>query len=86
MKNSGIPWIGEIPKDWKCSSLKYFIDCLDGKRVPLDAGSRIKVTMSFGVEALNRDRDLAENIKRADDKLYIAKSSGRNRVVKQSGD
>lgn len=42
MKNSGIPWIGEIPKDWKCSSLKYFIDCLDGKRVPLDAGSRIK--------------------------------------------
>ncbi|MDD6070086.1 MAG: sensor domain-containing diguanylate cyclase [Clostridiales bacterium] len=50
------------------------------------AGSRIKVTMSFGVEALNRDRDLAENIKRADDKLYIAKSFGRNRVVKQSGD
>lgn len=42
MVNSGIPWIGEIPKEWKCSSLKYFIDCLDGKRVPLDAGSRIK--------------------------------------------
>ncbi|MEE1094147.1 MAG: restriction endonuclease subunit S [Bacteroidales bacterium] len=24
MKDSGIPWIGEIPKDWNCSKTKFF--------------------------------------------------------------
>lgn len=43
---------------------------------------QINVTMSFGVEELNRERTSDENIKRADDKLYIAKESGRNRVIK----
>jgi diguanylate cyclase (GGDEF)-like protein len=42
---------------------------------------QLKVTMSFGVEQLNRERTSDENIKRADDKLYIAKESGRNRVI-----
>jgi diguanylate cyclase (GGDEF)-like protein len=42
---------------------------------------QLKVTMSFGVEQLNRERTSDENIKRADDKLYIAKESGRNQVV-----
>lgn len=26
-KDSGINWIGEIPKDWKISRLKYLLDC-----------------------------------------------------------
>ena len=46
------------------------------------ADLQIKITMSFGVEELTRERTLDENIKRADDKLYIAKQSGRNKVVK----
>lgn len=41
MKNSGIEWIGEIPAAWQVSKIKYFFDCLDGKRVPVDAGERI---------------------------------------------
>lgn len=43
---------------------------------------QIKVTMSFGVEELNRERTSDENIKRADEKLYTAKQSGRNRVIR----
>ena len=27
MKDSGVEWIGEIPKDWKLSKTKYFYDC-----------------------------------------------------------
>ena len=36
MKDSGIEWIGEIPADWKVSKVKYYIDCYDGKRIPID--------------------------------------------------
>lgn len=39
-KDSGIPWIGEIPKDWEVSALKYLTVCLDGKRVPIEASLR----------------------------------------------
>lgn len=41
MKDSGIEWIGEIPAYWQVSKVKYFVDCLDGKRVPIDSGQRI---------------------------------------------
>ena len=41
MKDSGIEWVGEIPAQWQVSKIKYFFDCLDGKRVPVDAGERI---------------------------------------------
>ena len=40
MKDSGIEWIGEIPETWKLSKVKYFVDCYDGKRVPIDSGLR----------------------------------------------
>ena len=40
MKDSGIEWIGEIPEGWKVSKLKFFVDCYDGKRVPVDVGNR----------------------------------------------
>ncbi len=44
----------------------------------------IKVTMSFGVAMIDRDMDADDNIKRADERLYLAKAGGRNRVVHTS--
>jgi len=41
MKDSGVEWIGEIPREWEVSSVKYFIDCYDGKRRPIDASLRV---------------------------------------------
>ena len=41
MKDSGIEWIGEIPENWEVSKVKYFVDCYDGKRVPVDSAQRI---------------------------------------------
>jgi len=41
----------------------------------------IKVTASFGVATLSADLNLDELIKHADEALYRAKNSGRNKVV-----
>lgn len=40
MKNSGVEWIGDIPKNWSITKIKYFYDCYDGRRVPVDAARR----------------------------------------------
>ena len=40
-----------------------------------------KVTCSFGVTLYKHDEDILNCLKRADDALYDAKKSGRNRVV-----
>ena len=42
----------------------------------------IKITMSFGVTQINTAKSIEDNIKDADEKLYTAKESGRNRVIK----
>ena len=42
------------------------------------------VTMSFGVTIISEGDDMASFVKRADEALYIAKESGRNRVVTKS--
>lgn len=42
----------------------------------------IKITMSFGVTALELDRISDQNVEKADELLYTAKKTGRNKVVK----
>lgn len=43
MKDSGVPWIGVIPKDWKSTRIKYIlkesnIRSIDGQELPLSLG------------------------------------------------
>lgn len=33
MKDSGIEWIGEIPDDWSCAKLSYYIDIFTGNSI-----------------------------------------------------
>ena len=40
MIDSGIKWIGEIPEAWSVTKVKYFYDCYDGKRIPVDSAER----------------------------------------------
>lgn len=44
-------------------------------------GTDIKVTMSFGVKELEKDLSADMNVELADEKLYKAKTGGRNQVV-----
>ena len=47
MRHSGIEWIGEIPKEWKVARLKNLIQCLDSKRIPMEASQRKKGTYPY---------------------------------------
>jgi type I restriction enzyme S subunit len=40
MKNSGIPWLGEIPEHWSIGSVKWLFTFLDSRRIPLSAEER----------------------------------------------
>lgn len=44
-------------------------------------GTKVPITMTFGVEEYFSGTSVTELIKKADDKLYTGKESGRNRVV-----
>jgi type I restriction enzyme S subunit len=39
-KDSGVEWVGEIPEHWYLTKIRYITDCLDGKRIPLNATER----------------------------------------------
>ena len=45
-------------------------------------GTEIKMTMSFGCTEIDFSLSAEDNIKVADEKLYTAKQSGRNCVIK----
>lgn len=40
MRDSGIPWVGGIPRDWDVQRLKYLFKNLDSVRQPIDASKR----------------------------------------------
>ena len=55
---------------------------IEAMRIPLPEGGELHITASFGVEqCLPGDPSIHGVISRADERLYAAKSSGRNRVV-----
>lgn len=43
MKDSCVEWLGEIPAHWSLTRLSYVTECLDYKRVPLNAEERGKM-------------------------------------------
>lgn len=83
-----IRWGGEeflllLPDTCKeeISRLAHFIrECVE-QSVCAYEQQIIRVTMSFGVAMIDRDLSADDNIKCADERLYLAKATGRNRVV-----
>jgi len=39
-RDSGVPWLNEVPEHWTVPHLRHLVGCLDGKRVPLSASQR----------------------------------------------
>ena len=61
----------------KAESLRKLIEASEC----VTEGNTIKHTMSFGVTEFDPAKTIEENISDADQKLYTAKESGRNRVI-----
>ena len=40
LKPSGVEWLGAVPEHWEVRRLSSVIDCLDGKRIPLNGEER----------------------------------------------
>ena len=52
------------------------------KKIAVPKGEeRVSVTMTYGLTEYNLNKDLVENIKEVDEKLYMGKQSGRDRIV-----
>ncbi|HEX8275680.1 MAG TPA: restriction endonuclease subunit S [Longimicrobiaceae bacterium] len=39
-KDSGVEWLGEVPDHWKITRVRHACECLDGRRIPLNAVER----------------------------------------------
>ncbi|WP_242327478.1 restriction endonuclease subunit S [Lactococcus lactis] len=48
MKDSGVEWIGEMPKEWKLSTYKYIAKIRNGKEITVDGG-KVPVYGSGGI-------------------------------------
>lgn len=46
-KESGVEWLGRIPKDWIISKVRYLTECLDEQRVPLNAEQRGEIPGNY---------------------------------------
>ena len=42
-KDSGVHWLGKIPKHWEVRRLSWLATCLDGKRIPLNSEERARM-------------------------------------------
>ena len=49
MKDSGIAWIGEIPKDWDISKLLWCLEEIKEKNDPIKTNNVLSLTNKLGV-------------------------------------
>lgn len=70
--------ISELDKDDNLSNLAEHLRTIIERYNFKDVGT---VTCSFGCAVHNKERDILDTIKEADENLYKAKDGGRNRVV-----
>jgi len=55
---------------------------VENKKINIENGKIIKFTVSIGVDQiLNTDKSIDQALNRADEALYIAKNTGRNKVI-----
>ncbi|WP_164880944.1 diguanylate cyclase [Aestuariirhabdus litorea] len=63
-----------------CEIAERLREGLEATPIPMQEGAEVWVTASFGVAEMEPGKPLVEAISRADEALYRAKKSGRNRV------
>ena len=65
-----------------CNRLEKIRKKVEATKFKSEDGRKIKVTISIGAARLNDDLTVDEAISNADKNLYVAKKTGRNKLVK----
>jgi type I restriction enzyme S subunit len=72
MKDSGIDWLGEIPKHWEVVPLKYQLISLNRKRIPLSSEERGKMSKEYPYYGASGIIDYVEDFIFDEDLILIA--------------
>ncbi|MGQ7869962.1 restriction endonuclease subunit S [Sunxiuqinia sp. sy24] len=72
MKDSGIDWLGQIPKHWEVIPLKYQLKSLNRRRIPLSAEERSKMSKEFPYYGASGIIDYVEDYIFDEDLILIA--------------
>lgn len=64
-----------------CQQLLHLQRHITHIKIPTSSTSDIHVTMTFGVSEYHSTLDLEQLLKNADEKLYIGKANGKNKVI-----
>ena len=59
-KDSGVTWLGGIPEDWRVQKLSWLTECLDGKRIPLNAEERGRMQGDYPYRGANSILDYVD--------------------------
>jgi type I restriction enzyme S subunit len=82
LKDSGVPWLGEIPKHWEVSRIKNEFRCLNTHRVPLNAVERGTMTArTYDYYGASGVIDKVDNYL-FDDELLLIAEDGANLVLR----
>lgn len=82
LKDSGIPWIGEIPAHWEVARVKNQFRCLNTKRIPLNAVERGSMTMrTYDYYGASGVIDKVDDYL-FDDELLLIAEDGANLVLR----
>lgn len=63
MKDSGIEWIGEIPKDWNLSRLQYSLEEINIKNEPIRSKQVLSLVKDVGVMLYEKKGDIGNKAK-----------------------
>ncbi len=47
LRDSGIPWLGKVPKHWEIRCLNFCFDSLNSRRIPLSAEERANMSREY---------------------------------------
>ena len=72
MKNSGIPWIGEIPEKWKLERLKSQVVEINEKNSPLKTDYVLSLTIKDGVIPYEEKGDVGNKAKENHEEYKLA--------------
>lgn len=82
-KDSGVEWLGEIPKHWEVKKVKYLCNFLDYKRIPLSSEIRGGMTKQYPYYGASGIIDYVEDYI-FDESLILVAEDGANLFSRSS--